>query len=160
MQEVKTILAAVDLSPYSSQVIRMAVNLARTLQARFVVVNVLNRRDVDAMEMVQRTHPGLKVSQFIENATTERRQLIENLILEAGAGSLGVKKRIDVEVPFKGILKAVDEEKADLLVMGTKGRGNLVDALFGSTAEKVFRRCPVPLLSVRPERHLPDKAAR
>jgi nucleotide-binding universal stress UspA family protein len=160
MQEVKTILAAVDLSPYSSQVIRMAVNLARTLPARFVVVNVLNRRDVDAMEMVQRTHPGLTVTQFVQNATAERLQLIQKLLSEAGAEALSAKKRVVVGVPFKEILRAVDEEQADLLVMGTKGRGNLVDALFGSTAEKVFRSCPVPLLSVRPERHLPDQAAR
>jgi nucleotide-binding universal stress UspA family protein len=159
MQNVKTILAAVDLSHYSSQVLRSAANLARALQAHLVVVNVLNKRDVDAMEMVQRTYAGLRVSQFIQNATAERLQLLAKLLSEEGAGSLPVKTRVDVGVPFKEILKAVDEEKADLLVMGTMGRGNLADALFGSTAEKVFRRCPVPLLSVRPERHIPETAA-
>jgi nucleotide-binding universal stress UspA family protein len=159
MQDVKTILAAVDFSLYSPQVLRFAANLARALQAQFVVVNVLNRRDVDAMEMVQRTYPGLTVPHFIQNATAERLRLLEKLLLEEGAESLHAKKRVNVGVPFKEILKAVDEEKADLLVMGTKGRGNLADALFGSTAEKVFRRCPVPLVSVRPERHIPDEAA-
>lgn len=159
MQDVKTILAAVDFSLYSPQVLRSAANFARALRAQLVVVNVLNRRDVDAIEMVQRTLPGLSVSQFIQNATAERLRLLEKLLLEAGAESLPVKTRVDVGVPFKEILKAVDEEKADLLVMGTKGRGNLTDALFGSTAEKVFRRCPVPLLSVRPERHIPEAAA-
>jgi nucleotide-binding universal stress UspA family protein len=159
MQDVNTILAAVDFSLYSPQVLRFAANLARALQAQFVVVNVLNRRDVDAMEMVQRTYPGLTVPHFIQNATAERLRLLEKLLLEEGAESLHAKKRVNVGVPFKEILKAVDEEKADLLVMGTQGRGNLADALFGSTAEKVFRRCPVPLVSVRPERHIPDEAA-
>jgi nucleotide-binding universal stress UspA family protein len=159
MQDVKTILAAIDFSPYSSQVLRLAVNLARMLQARFVVVNVINRRDVDAMEMVQRTYPGLTVSKFIQDATAERLQLIEKMLLEEGAESLDVKKRVTVGVPFKEILKAAAEEKADLLVMGSKGRGNLADALFGSTAEKVFRRCPIPLVSVRPKRHIQDEAS-
>jgi nucleotide-binding universal stress UspA family protein len=160
MKTIQTILAAVDFSLYSAQVLRFAADLARAFHAQFVVVNVLNQRDVDAMEMVQRTYPGLTVSQFIQNATAERSQLIEKLLLEEGAGSLPVKKVVKVGVPFKEILKAVAEEKADLLIMGTKGRGNLADALFGSTAEKVFRRCPVALVSVRPERHIPDEAAR
>ncbi len=62
-------------------------------------------------------------------------------------------------MPFKEILKTVEEEKADLLVMETKGRGNIADALFGSTAEKVFRRCPVALASVRPQRDLSSESA-
>jgi nucleotide-binding universal stress UspA family protein len=136
-------------------VLQFAVDLARELKAQLVVVNVLNQRDVQAIEMVQlREFPGPSVSQFVEAVTAERINLFEKLLAKAGAASVGAKKLIKVGVPFKEILNTVDQEQADLLIMGTKGRGNVADALFGSTAEKVFRRCPIPLVSVRPEGHL------
>ena len=153
MEGIKRILAAIDFSLYSPQVLRFAVNLTRELKAQLVVVNVINQRDVQAIEMVQREFPGQSVSQFVRVATAERVNLFEKLLAAAGAASVGAKKLIKVGVPFKEILNAVDEEQADLLIMGTKGRGNVADALFGSTAEKVFRRCPIPLVSVRPEGH-------
>ena len=67
-------------------------------------------------------------------------------------------KKMGNSVPFKivtkcgredeEILKFAKEEKADLIVMGTHGRTGVEKAFFGSVAEKVLRRSPVPVFVV------------
>jgi nucleotide-binding universal stress UspA family protein len=154
MEAVKTILAAIDLSEYSPQVLRFASGLARDLRCELVVVNVINQRDVDAVEKVEREVPSLSVEKYIQTIFSERLNLIDKMLAQETADSTLTRKRlVKVGIPFREILKAIEEEKADILVMGTRGRGHIAGVLFGSTAEKLFRRCAVPLVSVRPEDH-------
>ena len=79
---------------------------------------------------------------------------MEKLIEEIGCAGLKIKKVFKVGVPFQELISAIENEGADLMVMGPKGRSDIAGVLFGSNAEKVFRRCPVPLLSVRPVKEL------
>jgi nucleotide-binding universal stress UspA family protein len=52
-------------------------------------------------------------------------------------------------IPFDEIIKKARELSADLIIMGTQGRSGLDHVLFGSTAEKVVRKSPVPVMTVR-----------
>jgi nucleotide-binding universal stress UspA family protein len=79
----------------------------------------------------------------------ERLQSLREAVERAGGADRKCRFLIKVGVPFQAIVEIIDQEQADLLVIGTKGRSNLSDVLLGSTAERLFRRCPVPLLSVR-----------
>ena len=74
-----------------------------------------------------------------------------NALLENVEPTLREKVRVEVGegVPFEEILKRVSLERADLVIMGNKGRSNLASTLFGSTAEKVFKYAEVPVVSVR-----------
>jgi len=57
--------------------------------------------------------------------------------------------KIEEGIPSEQILKTVETEGIDLIVMANKGRGNISRTLFGSVAEKVFRHSSVPVVSVR-----------
>ena len=55
--------------------------------------------------------------------------------------------------PFLEIIRYAKEHDVDLIVMGTHGRSGLAHVLLGSVAERVVRKAPCPVLSVRPEGH-------
>jgi nucleotide-binding universal stress UspA family protein len=52
-------------------------------------------------------------------------------------------------VPHEEIVALAEAERADLVVIGTHGRGGLGRAVLGSVADRVVRLAPCPVLSVR-----------
>ena len=52
-------------------------------------------------------------------------------------------------MPHEEIVSAAGRERADLIVIGTHGRGGLDRALLGSVADRVIRLAPCPVVTVR-----------
>ena len=153
----KKIMAGCDFSEYSKETLEYAASLAENCQAELVVVNVINQRDVDTILKISEKTFDRNVERnveklaedYVKRETEKRTRQIDKLIEEISCPNLNVKKIIRVGVPFLELNRAIEVEHADLMVMGPKGHGNLAGVLFGSNAEKLFRHCPVPLLSVR-----------
>lgn len=76
---------------------------------------------------------------------------LDNWITDEGAADLEIKRRWAHGPPFVSILRYAREHDIDLIVMGTHGRGFTAHLLLGSVAEKVVRKSPCPVLTVRPE---------
>lgn len=149
MKEIKHILVAIDLSSYAAPTLDYAALIAARMKADLTVLNVINQRDIEAVEKVSRLTEAFRVETYLDQEKAERKTAIERML--AGTGHHGVAPRILLRtgVPFLEIIEAVKSEAVDLVIMNTKGRSNLSSVLFGSTAEKMFRKCPVPLLSIR-----------
>jgi len=55
--------------------------------------------------------------------------------------------------PYQEISRFAEENKIDLIVIGTQGKTGLDRMLFGSTAEQVVRHAPCPVMTVRLPKH-------
>lgn len=168
MKKTKNIMAAIDLSEHSKNTLQYAAYLAQKFNANLIIVNVINERDLKAILKVAEGQFNRSIEAYVEKTSKEyvsrikkeRSQQLDQLIEEISVGHLSIKKVFRVGIPFQELILAIEDEGADMLVMGSKGRSNLAGALFGSTAEKVYRHCPIPLLSIRPKKHGEIRAVR
>jgi nucleotide-binding universal stress UspA family protein len=154
MEKFKKIMVACDFSDYSKEALKYAAELAEDLKADLIVTHVVNQKDIEAFEKFTLYSAVTSVEEFTKNRIENRSKRIDDLIKETTIIHIPVKKIIKIGIPFYELIQAVKDEGTDLVVMGPKGRSNLKGILFGSTAEKMFRHCPVPLLSIRGDKHM------
>ena len=149
MSKIKKIMVAVDFSEYSPKSVKYAGHLAEDLGAELIFVNVINQRDIDMVKQVTMYTDKISVKDYVDGLKKDRTEQMQRLLTETNCTRIPNRFLIKKGVPFAELVKTAKEEKVDMVVMGTKGRGNIAGILFGSQAEKMFRHCPVPLLSIR-----------
>lgn len=151
-QIISKMVVAIDFSGYSQDTLAYAVETANLTQAKMVLINIINQKQIDAMEKaVNAEHPNaFDLAKFLGEEMDRRKMKLKTLIKGIPEmDDMPVKIRIGHGVPHVEILKAVKRENADFLVFGPKGRTNIKEFLFGSVAEKLFRHSPVPVMSIR-----------
>jgi len=127
--------------------IAQAATHAQALAERFdATVHVLSV--VDTRNRFESPTSGLSTEAWKE-AEAERAEHAIETTVAALPSDLAVETAVVDGVPKTAILDYVDDEGMDMVVMGTHGRTGLDHYLIGSVAEKVVRRSPVPVVTVR-----------
>lgn len=145
MPEIHTILYATDFSESSGPAADYALYLARLTGARLHVLHVIGELADERKSRVQPESFALLEREVEIHAVKE----MEAFCREKFDSSVGYTTEVMIGRPFEQIVKRCRELMADLVVLGTHGRTGLELVLVGSTAERVVRRSPVPVLTVR-----------
>ena len=138
----RTVVLATDLSPTSEAATTAALDLAGTLGARLLAVSVI---DPGSLRL-----PGGRFRQRVDQVRSERERIAQSLV--ARGRSIGVT--VDFLVwegdPGESIIEAARAEGADMIVVGSHGRGTVGRFLIGSVSDHVVRNAQCPVLVVRP----------
>jgi nucleotide-binding universal stress UspA family protein len=141
---VKKILVPTDFSEGSSAAMQYAVGLARICSARLVLLHVMELA-VYAVDFAM-THPGVPA-----DIRRKLDDMMEDWVRRAKTEGIEAEGVLATGTPYFEIAKAVERHAIDLIVMGTHGRTGVARAMMGSTAERVVRLAPCPVLTVKAE---------
>jgi len=139
-EAISNIVVATDFSPASDTALLYSLGIARRNNARVWIVYVV-ADSFFSSETQQRA---------IDDAWREgHRRMTEHFI----SGRLdGIEHKLIVEhgAVYDVLTRMVEEHKAELLVLGTRGRSRIGKLLLGSVAESIFRQAPCPVMTVGP----------
>ncbi len=145
MKNFDTILFAVDFSQSSDYAFQYALSLAKKYDARLLIIHVINE-PVDLRGFYVPHISFEKLEQEIEEGA---KKMMEKFCRTQIKDYSKYETFIVPGIPYDEVIKKAQEQSADLVIMGTHGRTGLDHVLFGSTAEKVVRKSPVPVMTIR-----------
>lgn len=138
---IKKILVPVDFSNCSKKALMYAVPFAKQFDATIMVVHV-------APYCVQPSEMVVADAQLLEANLSA----LNNLVREI-SGAAQVEARVRVGNPASEIVELAQESQTDLIIISTHGKSGLLHVFMGSTAERVVRHAPCPVLVVREREH-------
>ncbi len=137
---IRRILVTTDFSEGTTDATRYAFSIARECRAKVTVLHVLN--DISADLSGRYRDPLIK----------SIREKLERLVPDDARDDCDVRTLVVTGSPVRRILNIVKRDKIDLLVMNIHGKGILDRALLGSTADRIVRGAPAPVLLIPPMR--------
>ncbi len=146
MIAIKKILFPVDLTDNSSKILPYVLSISEKYNSLVYLLHVV--QDLNKWGKLYVPHPSMDIFQKEANGAAMKAM---NILCENQLQSCpNFQKKIVSGDAADEILKVLESEDIDLLIMGTHGRKGLEHVIFGSVAEKVVKKSPVPVLAINP----------
>ncbi len=147
----KHILCPVDFSDCSTKAFYRAVGYSQHYQAKLAILNVRE----SAVSSYEEHASSRDVVDILREGLVTRLNLLE----QEGRITREERDRITLETrngkPYEEILRMAINGEHDLIVMGTHGNTGFKHLFMGSQAERVVRRAPCDVLTVKPDGYDP-----
>jgi nucleotide-binding universal stress UspA family protein len=142
----RRILAAVDDSSVARRALRWAAFLGRQLDAKVVALHALEPVvhapiEIAGVMPIEEIHDDLRV---------ETGRWLKEEAREAGAGPEVSRCQVRVGDPIREIFDAIERERADLVVIGSRGAYSPIGAALGGVSRAILREAGVSVLVVGP----------
>lgn len=144
-RQIKKILVPVDFSDYSKNALRYAIDFAKDVSAKLFLIYVVEPIIYPAdFSMGQVALPSVDLE-----LNSRAKEELENLARREIPEDIKYDVIIKTGKPFVEINETAGEVDADIIIIATHGHTGVEQLLFGSTAEKVGRKAPCPVLTLR-----------
>jgi nucleotide-binding universal stress UspA family protein len=138
----KTILVPVDFSDSARKALHYALAFARLFKAEVTILHV-------APELAEESRVTFSMPELQQEILRDAAENLRQEIERADVSDLKVNPVVKKGTPYHEIVETATQMNADMIVIGTHGRTGLKHVLMGSTAERVVRHAPCPVLVVR-----------
>lgn len=147
--KLKKLLVPTDFSESARHALSYGISFAREYEAELQLLHVVENLTVGyASDLFP-----VPMAEVFQEISGYAKAELAKLGAEARAKNVVVAEHVTQGKPSAEIIRFARENAVDMIVLGTHGKGMLDQALFGSTTERVVRRAPCPVLTVRLAEH-------
>ncbi len=145
----KKILVPQDFSEYSLHALKYAITFGELFRSELIVLHIVEPVVYPAdFSFGQVSIPAME-----EEIRRHSEEQLTDLVAKEIPSGIKATPIVRIGKPFIEIVEVAKTENADLIVISSHGRTGMDHVLFGSTADKVVRKAPCPVLTIRPHEH-------
>jgi nucleotide-binding universal stress UspA family protein len=148
MTEIKKILFPYDLTESATKVIPYVLSVAEAYDSGIYLLHVVD--DLQRWGKLYVPHPSMDA--FEGEASRAANKAMDRMRDEQLKGRSKVQRKVVSGDPATEILRTIESEDIDLVIMGTHGRRGLEHMIMGSVADNVVKKSGVPVITVNPHK--------